>query len=88
MKNNKLLQFIKTALPHLSIVFSIYFIIMVILNDYNPTINLLANPLNVTGLTVFCLINLLNAFFILQQKISVENKADNEVQEALTAEKQ
>lgn len=85
MKNNKLLKWIRAALPHLSLVLSIYFIVMVILNDYNPSINLLANPYNVTFLTISCVVNLLHAFVVLTGKRNDENE-HTETVEALSVD--
>lgn len=85
MKNNKLLKWIRAALPHLSLVLSIYFIVMVILNDYNPSINLLANPYNVTFLTISCVVNLLNVFAILTGKGNDE-KERTKTAEALSVD--
>lgn len=85
MKNNKLLKWIRSALPHLFLVLSIYFIVMVILNDYNPSINLLANPYNITFLTISCVVNLLHAFVVLTGKRNDENE-HTETVEALSVD--
>lgn len=50
---------LRAVLPHLSIVLSFYFVVMLILNDYNPTMNIFARPINVGMLIAYVAVNLL-----------------------------
>lgn len=47
---------IKATLPHLTLVLSLFFIVLIILDYYNPMMRFIANSLSLTILFIFCLI--------------------------------
>lgn len=49
------------VLLHLSIVLSLYFVGMLILNDYNPTMNIFARPINIAMLIAYVGINIVQS---------------------------
>ncbi len=45
---------------HFSFILSVYLIVLIILNDYNPGMNLLGNIYTLTILTIYCVCNILH----------------------------
>lgn len=45
---------IKRLLPHLCLILSLFFLILLVLNDYNPSMNFIANGISLALLAVLC----------------------------------
>lgn len=43
------------GLPHLNIILSAMFLVLVVLNDYNPAMNFILHPVSLALLVLFCL---------------------------------
>lgn len=57
----KLLRLFRAALPHAVIVLSGVFLVFLILDQYNPTMNFTGNPVSAVLLAVFCVLSIINA---------------------------
>jgi hypothetical protein len=56
--------FIKVA-PHIAIVLSVVFIVFLVLDQFNPTMNFVNNDISMAMLWVLCLASLLNAVLLI-----------------------
>ena len=55
------MNWIKAALPHLTLVLSLFFIVLIILDYFNPLMRFIANSLSLAILFAFCLIAILTS---------------------------
>lgn len=56
---------IKKLLPHLLFILSGIFITFLILDQYNPTMDFVSNPVSLKLLWCFCLLSLLNSVLMI-----------------------
>ena len=52
---------IKSIFPHIMIILSGIFIVLLILEDYNPAMNFIINPVSLKLLWAFCILTMLNS---------------------------
>lgn len=55
------MNIIKSLLPHILIILSGIFIVFLILNSYNPTMNFITNPISLMLFWGLCIIAIINA---------------------------
>ena len=73
------MNWLKATLPHLTLIFSLFFIVLTVLDYYNPLMRFIANPLSLTLLVFFCLIAILTSIFAIQDRrkcIRMQNEKD------------
>ncbi len=52
---------LRSILPHIMIIMSGIFIVFLILDNYNPTMNFIDNPVSLKLFWCFCLLTIVNA---------------------------
>ncbi len=57
------MKLMKSIFPHLMIILSGIFIVLLILEDFNPAMNFIINPVTLKLLWVFCILSMINAGF-------------------------
>ncbi len=57
---------IKKIIPHLLFILSGIFITFLILDQYNPTMDFVSNPISIKLLWSFCLLSLLNSILMMK----------------------
>ena len=62
------MNWLRAMLPHLTLVLSLFFIVLTILDYFNPLMRFIANPLSLTLLVLFCLIAILTSVFAIQDR--------------------
>ncbi|WFR58505.1 hypothetical protein QA584_05385 [Anaerocolumna sp. AGMB13025] len=55
------MNIIKNILPHIIIILSGIFIIFLILDNYNPTMNFINNTVSIKLFWIFCLLSIINS---------------------------
>ncbi|RDU24500.1 hypothetical protein [Anaerosacchariphilus polymeriproducens] len=66
---------VKSLLPHMLIILSGIFIVFLILNSYNPTMNFVTNSISIKLFWVFCILSIMNAILnIISNRNSWRNK--------------
>lgn len=58
------MQLIKNVLPHIMIILAGIFIVFLILDEYNPTMNFLSNSISLKLFWVFCILTMINSIMI------------------------
>ncbi len=56
---------IRTLLPHLLAIISVIFIVFLILDSYNPTMNFIDNTISLKLLGIFCALSILHSVIII-----------------------
>lgn len=56
---------VRSVLPHLIIILSGVFIIFLILDDYNPTMNFINNAVSIKLFWIFLILSILNSIIII-----------------------
>jgi uncharacterized membrane protein (DUF485 family) len=55
------MNLIKSLLPHITVILSGIFVVFLILNSYNPTMNFLTNPVSLKLFWVLCILSIVNS---------------------------
>jgi hypothetical protein len=55
------MKMLKNIVPHVGIILSVVFIVFLILDEYNPTMNFVNNSISTGMLLVLCAVSLINA---------------------------
>lgn len=55
------MKVIRSILPHIMIIISGIFVVFLILDGYNPTMNFINNPVSLKLLWTFCILSALNS---------------------------
>jgi hypothetical protein len=55
------MKLIKSLFPHIMIILAGIFIVLLILENYNPAMNFIINPVSLALLWVFCILTMVNA---------------------------
>lgn len=58
------MNIIKNILPHIIIILAGIFIVFLILDNYNPTMNFINNTISIKLLWVFCILSIVNSVFL------------------------
>ncbi len=58
------MNIIKNILPHIIIILAGIFIVFLILDNYNPTMNFINNTISIKLLCVFCILSIVNSIII------------------------
>lgn len=64
---------LKAILPHVCIVLSLMFIVLLVLDDYNPMMNFLTNPISTFLLALLCLTGILTSILFLWDRRKSES---------------
>ena len=59
------MNLLKKVLPHISIILSVMFIVFIILDDYNPTMNFVNNSISTGLLLGLCIVSFINSIIII-----------------------
>jgi hypothetical protein len=59
------MNIIKTILPHIIVILAGIFIVLLILDDYNPTMNFINNTVSMKLFWVFCILSIINAALLI-----------------------
>jgi hypothetical protein len=65
------MRIIRSVLPHITIILSGIFIVLLILDNYNPTMNFLSNPVSTYLFWAYCILSIINSIII----VAVNRKA-------------
>lgn len=69
------MNLLKSILPHIIVILSGIFIVFLILNSYNPTMNFLTNPISLKLFWAFCILSIVNAIItIVQNRRSIRKE--------------
>ena len=58
------MNIIRNIVPHIIIILSGIFIVFLILDNYNPTMNFISNTISIKLLWVFCILSIVNSVFL------------------------
>lgn len=58
------MNIIKNILPHIIIILAGIFIVFLILDNYNPTMNFINNPISIKLFWVFCILSIVNSVMV------------------------
>ena len=58
------MNIIKNILPHIIIILSGIFIVFLILDNYNPTMNFINNTISIKLFWAFCILSIVNSVFL------------------------
>ncbi len=70
------MNIIKNILPHIIIIFAGIFIVFLILDNYNPTMNFINNTISIKLLWVFCILSIVNSVFLVISNRKAFRKED------------
>lgn len=59
------MRIIRSVLPHITVIISGVFIVLLILEDYNPAMNFINNHVSLGLLWAFCILTILNSIIII-----------------------
>jgi len=59
------MKMIRSVLPHILVVLSGVFIVFLVLDGYNPTMNFINNPVSLKLFWAFCILSILNSAIII-----------------------
>lgn len=60
-------------LPHVCIVLSLIFLVFLVLDDYNPMMNFLTNPISTVLLALLCIVGMLNSILSIRDRRKSES---------------
>lgn len=74
------------GLPHLNIILSAMFLVLVVLNDYNPAMNFILHPVSLALLVLFCLASSMSSIMTINKlwQGMAEETGPNQEKEQLT----
>lgn len=61
-----MMRMIRSGLPHILIILSGIFIVFLILDNYNPTMDFLGNTVSIQLFWFFCIMSILNSVLIIE----------------------
>ena len=64
---------LEATLPHVCIVLSLMFLVFLVLDDYNPMMNFLTNPISTALLALLCIIGMLNSILSIRDRRKSES---------------
>ncbi len=70
------MNIIKNILPHIIIILAGIFIVFLILDTYNPTMNFINNNISIKLLWVFCILSIVNSVFLVISNRKAFRKED------------
>ena len=70
------MNIIKNILPHIIIILSGIFIVFLILDNYNPTMNFINNTISMKLFWVFCILSIVNSVMIVISNRKALRKED------------
>lgn len=70
------MNIIKNILPHIIIILAGIFIVFLILDNYNPTMNFINNNISIKLLWVFCILSIVNSVFLVISNRKAYRKED------------
>lgn len=70
------MNIIKNILPHIIIILAGIFIVFLILDNYNPTMNFINNNISIKLLWVFCILSIVNSVFLVISNRKAFRKED------------
>lgn len=73
------MNIIKNILPHIIIILSGIFIVFLILDNYNPTMNFIGNTISIKLFWAFCILSIVNSVIIvISNRKALRKKNTNE----------
>ena len=70
------MNIIRNIVPHIIIILSGIFIVFLILDNYNPTMNFIGNTISIKLLWVFCILSIVNSVFLVISSRKAFRKED------------
>ncbi len=70
------MNIIKNILPHIIIILSGIFIVFLILDNYNPTMNFINNTISIKLFWIFCILSIVNSVFLVISNRKAFRKED------------
>ncbi|MGB4661233.1 MAG: hypothetical protein WBI07_18820 [Mobilitalea sp.] len=59
------MKIMKSILPHIMVILAGIFITFLVLDEYNPTMNFIDNPVTLKVLWIFCVLTIINSVMII-----------------------
>ncbi len=59
---------LKAILPHVCIILSLMFMVFLVLDDYNPMMNFLTNPISTALLALLCIVGMLSSILSIRDR--------------------